>query len=739
MTEQKTTFVLEGKARGFPQVQAEVQRLTGTAAKAVAQQSKDFESMVKKGQGYVTMWSRMRSSAGFPKLAGEAAGYAKQVTDLTKKLEGLANQQVATLREMEGTDAASDAYKELAKNLDHVRDRTSKVREEMRALREANKQAAAEVERYTRDRAQGRGAFSQGLLQGALPGGLIQRGPGALQQAAGTAIGAGARGLAYDRPRTILGGLASSPFTGISGIAQGLAGIPVVGGMLAGQLQTTAGFAGMALQRQSMLRGLAPQLGAGFLPTGPSDAQIAKAQGAILAREYKNLKFPSKVPSDVTRRILELRAGGTEVSSAGVSPWGMGIKEKTPMPWAGAGDQAVTEWKGRQAAAAAGPKMQAVGAAMRGQRRGGVEGAIRAAGLTYGGLSALESTQFAGALSTVGGGTMADLRGQDMLGTAVAAQTKYGVGADVSGQFLRGMRRGGIAGEQGQTAGGVLTRTLADAVELGLKGSEVQEYMRTVAQGISQFQTTGIPFNPRSLKEMTLGLRDAGLAPTRAQTVAQGLTGAAQGIAQRGVQSALDVVMMQTLGGARGGGLQGYIQSMQKLESEGVKGPEMGKLFKVLMGSGGGGAAGQITFHSAMQRMGIPVSWEETGLMQRQAEGRLTDDDRKRLESLQKEWEQGPESAKDLQEQAASLIKQIAPGLKRQSDIQNQQLDVGGKMLGAVQNMEKAAVNINSTFAKEVGPPLTKLTEGILTLTQQVPEIIALVKEFLHRRAPEYK
>lgn len=736
--ERKVSLVVEGRGKGLTQTQTEITKFGAAASKAVADQNKGFELLMRQGQRYGTFWQKFRAAAGFPKMSAEAAIFQKNVISLKQRLADLAKQQNATLNELEKVKKGSDAYNEFADNLKRVQNQIRNTRFELKSLNQEHRKEAGEIVRYQQAVILSRGAFLQGLLQGAVPGGnLIQRGPGALQQAAGAAIGGAARGMLYERPKTILGGMAQTPFQGMQGLATAAQGIPLIGGVLAGQLQATAGFAGMALQRQTALRELLPQIGMekGFFTQRATAGQIEAARAAAGRQTVSNKGM------SIQERAARLSAPGLQLmpqsettiahmpaEAGGPTPRGLTQGE--------AERQAVLEFsreaegvrKGRMAAAEKATKAKFY--------RGGIEEVIRGAGRQYAGMNAIESLQAAGAISQAGGGTFAEMRRQGMIQTGFAAQTGYGVGPEVSGAFLRGARRGGIAGMGGMNAAEAMTKSLSDAVEMGLRGSEVPEYMQIMAAGIQQFQQTGMPINPVSIGDMSRAASGMGLGATRGFAVGAAVSGAAQGLAGRGmIQSPMDILAMQTLGGFKGGGVGGYVKSMTQLEQGGFGGEQMTDFFRKIVQASGGGELGQLGLRQALSGWGVKMGWQESGMVQRHLEGTATPEDTAKLQQILAERVKGMQGPEDLLGNVAELMKEAAPALQRQAAIQNKQLAAGEQMLTAAQNMESATANVNNTFTKNIGPTITKLTEKVEQITVELPALIDAMRDWVRKHS----
>ena len=127
------------------------------------------------------------------------------------------------------------------------------------------------------------------------------------------------------------------------------------------------------------------------------------------------------------------------------------------------------------------------------------------------------------------------------------------MGAETSGAFMASGRRGGLVGGQGKGAES-LSRSLSDAVKLGLTGSDAIKYLQTIASGIAAWEQSGIEFNKDSFRNMTDSLNSSGIAMPRSMNIASGFQNYTQGIGQRGISGGRDLMLLQMMGGFKGGG-----------------------------------------------------------------------------------------------------------------------------------------------------------------------------------------
>jgi len=587
-----------------------------------------------------------------------------------------------------------------------------------------------------------RGGFIQGFAGSmGLP---LQRGPGMMRQAAGQAVGGMARGF---------GG---APFGGVSGVAQGLSGIPIVGGALAGQFTNAMQFGEGALGVQRSRLGMAPFLGVQETGTG---IESARARGRASVRppekEYSGDEIRKAERDAINREALIQNDPKEQLKEASITTGKIllgGAKDVGRLilrSFTGLGEDislrepsAITEFRksrenmskirgeriteaGRKAREEAEAptkqymaEQQAAGEAAARAERAAPFQDIKAAGLRYGGMSEAESLQAAQGLLQVGGGGMRGLNQSGMLETAFAAQTKFGIGADVSGAYLGAGRtgRGGLVGANEGNAPEKMTRAIQDGLRLGLEGSELQDYMAQMAQGIQAWKTTGVPINQNSIGRLGLAITNTtALGGLRGAAIGRGLAGAGQAVAETGVQDPIDLMMLQTMGGFKGGSLEDYEKAQVQLEEMG--GPKgwgkdtMREMVTKLTAAGGGGASGRQVLRKAFGRKGIKMSQAETIALEKGAtqgiEG-LSAKERERFDTIlgeRKTIAEGmPFDAEELQAQAEELMRGYGSAVKRSAGIQNKQNAVGEKMLDTLQNLQESQAEITTAF--------TNLTRG---------------------------
>lgn len=657
---------------------------------------------------------------GFAKLRDEAGRLNKAFKEGSetytkgwKQAEGVTNK---FRKSMEG------AYKALAESR-AARQGVGSVGKEIESL----EKKILKLENAMKRADAASGAFFQGLAQGAGVGEFLQRGPGMRRQIAGRMVGRFARA-----PGAMIAGGMMRGAPGLLGAIQAIPG----GGVIAGPVGAAMGFAGQALQFQRQRLRAAPVLGGFGLAQQIQGAVQGTAQftpGQISeSAERARTEFVESTTKFERRKIEQLKRGPTLPGVTDPQRYFEKREASVAETNRKSGEDAfrlrkeTLEGQNRAARSAAGRDIQ-----------NRFFGPIRQAGRNLAGMNRQQAEQFAAQLGTAGGTT--DPRG--MFGAAVAAQTVFGVGADVSGAFLRAERRGGVVGGPAGAAG--LTQTLADATKLGLEGSEIVDYMRETAEGIRSFAQTGIPLNPRSVAGMAQAMSTMGLQAPRARRVAQGLFSAGQRIAQTGPTSGLDLLMLQQAG-YRGGGMQNLYDAMLQLEEGGIGGPGAQELIRTLAKSGGGGVTGQFAVQRGYKRLtGQTIGLRETQILSKQALGqKLSPEESKRLKTMQDQQKaaaQAPSTPQDLQKLARVMTTKFGPNLEKQAKIQDEQLKQGALMLPAIQKLEESSTAMATAVIDILGPSIADLATIVSDAATKLSDFLQHFQENGASETPKFR
>jgi hypothetical protein len=702
VAEVRTDVVAKFKTQGFAEAQAQAAKIGQETRKAAEQQVKGFDAV---GKG--------------------AKAVDKELGRLQGRLKDLAKDQVAINQAMEAVgDEAAPAYQDLNEKLGKTQKAAQQVERVIRAVTRAFKEQTRASQEM-----QARGGFAQGLIQGAVPGlPFLQRGPGMRRQVVGMAAGRAIRGVA--------GGMVGAPFGGAQSIVQALSSIPG-GGAIAAPIVRAMQQSQQYLQAEQVRMQTLPFLGG----VGMQQAIVGAGQRAIPAAQRAGRRAAAavKVPTiqattQVGRLYLENQA--REVLGLGPKP----INEvETPPEVISMMERLGKTAVGRQMQSAAGADIaenikdlrrrasekaerKTIGAARARARRAFMEGAdIQGLGAELMGVAAPEARQFAAGITQAGGGYGRELGQGRFLESAMAARTLFGVQAPTAGAFLRGGRRGGLVGGLGR-GGPELRSALADAMRLGLEGSEINTYLQEMAAGINEWRQTGVPFNRQSIADMAQGMGQLGLGGVRGAAVAQGFRRAAIGVSREGPQTAAQLLMMQTMGGLN---LQEMtpeaIEEAQIRMEKGEfgKGAET-KFIETMLRATGGGALGRGRVRGALGGMGIQLGAEEMRLMGRRIEGALTPEDEERLQVLQEQRARGGAMAgiaETPEALAAAARRAVPPAVLRQAKLTNQQIATGRMMIKTVQTMEKTANRVTKEITGIMKPALEMFSIKVSDLT----------------------
>jgi hypothetical protein len=526
-------------------------------------------------------------------------------------------------------------------------------------------------------------------------------------------------------------------FGGISGFAQGLSSIPG-GGLIGGQIMNAANMASLALQMQRTQFQNLPFMGGMGLAQ-----QVATARAAALA----GAPAPGATRAQIKAQIAARRAAGgfapaggraelpapeSEVRAAmlGALP-GMGafalprrVRRATPEETqklidanAEKARQALLKQSADQNEARRRAEQRAIT-----ETRERFYQPIQKAGRQYGAMDPTQAMQFASQLARIGGTDPTA-----MMDIAVAAQTRFGLGADVSGAFMRAQRRGGLVG--GGPADAQMTAAIGEAMRLGLQGSEIVDFMQTTAEGIRQFENTGIPINPMSIGGIARSVSALGVGATRGMRIAQGLTGAGQRLAQTGPQGAIDIMMLQQTG-FRGGGLESLMDAMIALE-QGITGPQATAMMEGLVRAGGPGAGGIFTLQRGLKRLGVNVGLGEAKMIAGEIRGGkpgASENIQRIIEEQEKGAAAAPASAADIKGMAELMSTKFAPNLDRQAGLAAQQLTIGKELLSTVQTFQDTTNKMALSVTNLAGPLIEDIADGTNKIVTALQELTSAIK-----------
>jgi hypothetical protein len=783
----RTNLIVSAEAKGFDPTRQQMGKLSEEAVKGLAGQAKGFDEARNSSLTYGKALERI-NKLDFREVQ-------KQIGGLEKNLSELAKQQMAVTEAMSSIDdKASPAYKNLEDNLKSIQDESKSTEREIKSLTNAFKEQAKEAEKASKAKGAFIQGLAQGGLP--FPAPFLQRGPGMGRQVAGMAVGkaltGGARG-AGAMGGAMFGGVQGMA-QAIGAIP--IVGGPLAGQFQAAaqyaqqniQWQRTKleaapyieSFGGMMERRRSMAARSSPYRKA---LQEKENIWARYEQKQEMANEYriaireKQDKARMEATLEEARKkgivsygaeYVSQKAGGVE---AGIADFANKVGEGIKSLWTGKGtvgtlaleerergiekakllrggtlegselsikelykklknqEKVIADYK--DDVLEADKKYRRVEKETEKKYGTGPFRDIGRMGLQLMGVAKPEATQAARAMLATGGGYADQVADQGIIGAGFAAKTRFQIGLETSGAFLGAGRRGGAVGARGQ--GGVAFKeAIAEGLQLGLTGSELNRWMQETAQGIQQFQATGIEINTRSVSALAKDISGAGITGTRATTMARGITGGLQQIGQRGIQSGLDLYMLQTLGGYQGGGSTQYRASLMEIEKlagtikkEGVGGitghSKISDAFKGIMQMAGGDTGGQEgMLQSALRSIGVTVSATETNWLARSLRGEeATPEQLAAISSERTRQSEGRaeltaiEEAGGLEAAARKTVGTYAPGAKAQAALENQQIAVGGKMVGVVLKLEKMALRANTAFTTLAGPTMESVTSSL--------------------------
>lgn len=166
-----------------------------------------------------------------------------------------------------------------------------------------------------------------------------------------------------------------------------------------------------------------------------------------------------------------------------------------------------------------------------------------------------------------GGAAVSDLNNRNYVRASMAAQTTLGVGADVTGAFGLGSRIGAFAGQKNADPAQMLLRAISQSNQLGLSGTEQQEYLSQIADGIRNIERTGIPFQMDTVRNLQSAFTGfSGISSRAAGRFAMGAQQRATDFMEQGPQSAFDMNVFRGQGFS--GGLRSYYDTLEKIGSD---------------------------------------------------------------------------------------------------------------------------------------------------------------------------
>lgn len=598
------------------------------------------------------------------------------------KLVGALGDDFRKFNEQVGKSKDAHAFKGMADDI-------KAMTQAMHDFTAAKKKSADEDEKH----AQRRG-FGMGVLQGAGVGEYFPE-----KGMVGNVLGRGAGRMARAAVMTPLGGM----FSGAAGVQEGLAGIPGVGGMLAGGLAAGLGAAqqaimfeaqkGAALQFQQLqaIRGVTVNPGspAQYIPpyggfttvTTPSTNgfNANSVIGSVMA------KLNSGV-SDALDAVGDLDANAAAITNASMSvnPRLRNNPNRGIMAFGAPGP-------GQQ-----GTTIPAVPASTTGGNAAQWNlGALYNQGVEFGRDKTEAFALMTRALGSAGGTSQ-------QFGDATHAREmlmldRFGVGADAYGGFMRNER------EFGRSGIGAASRAWQAAQGLDLQGSDRTDYMEQIARLLGDSARQGIKIDDDSQNGLARKFALTGVGGERGGDIAFGLGRTARGMSQSGPQNAAQFQMLRTLYGYKGGGLEDYATALRRAERNEVVPGGYDAFMKPIQDYQGGPNSKAFHAMQIMRAYGAPVSFR-TG--ESLASGNI-----------------GPRMKAALNRVALGLDQtaNLTPGTERlAAETRNKKLDAGVPLMGAALALEDAQANAVKSV-KAFARAITTASDLILQASALLP------------------
>jgi len=765
----RTGVVITADAKGFDEALQKILKVNESALQGMKEQAKSYQESQTKVQGLEGQISKLAKTQA--RLFETMAGMKDKGSNVYK---AMAVSLKLAQEESSGLEGAvknlEKAYQSEAKAVQDL----NRANEQLQKTEEKRRQSAEDAAKREDDRKQqteqrSKGAFLQGLTQGAVPGMpplFLERGPGMRRQMLGQMIG-GAAAAPFRMAGRFAGAAVQAPFQGAQGLAQMASALPG-GGIIGGLMGTAVGYAGRAMEWRRQQMEAQPFLGGG-VESFRSRAQLG-ARGANIQQTYgqeANAALQTTEQARAAGRAWDATGGAAKLLPLGISgaiPENIdqlagkspGFKRKN----AELRDIKFAEIESRKKlvedALLAGPRAKAdrelesvrnERARVRARQQAPIYAATRE-GVQYG-MAKDQALQAMTGIVQGGGGRAPEMMKQGMLRAGFAAKSLYGVGPETSGAFLQAGRRGGLVGGPGK-ADQMMTQAIADGLSLGLEGSELVDYMQSMAEGIKQWETTGIPIAPDAIKGMAETFSKAGIAGTRATQMARGVGQFVQGMEERGGPSTgVDLLTLQAFGFTGKGGAAEYEKTIIKMEAAGqqmkeqgvggaMSGP-MGEVMKRIRGMpGGDSSVGRIMLRRIMrEQMGVNMNQEEMVLLDKQFSGeQLTPEEQTKVDLETARRNAGAIEAgavrtpKGLEKAAKGAVP---PELRTQAAIQNKQIAAGEQMIGVVNTMDMAAATLVKSFANLVGD-----AGPVVNLTNKFQDLAGIIEKLSGKKGASF-
>lgn len=618
-----------------------------------------------------------------------------------------------------GTKALNKELSALSKQFRGMRD-SMKDLDKLLSMKDGVKGAAEmrkEIERLNREvdrmsRRGGAGAGASGGIRGGFGVGVLQ-GAGLGEVFVNNGFGRNVAGRMAGRGMRRGASVATSGFSGLGGLAQAAGGIPIAGGFLSGQVSNLMATSQMGMAALRERQRLVPYMGAAALgdemnaarsravganPIAKRDA-LAVTQAGYAAMQ-KAEAARSAPPPIRALDVMDIKSGRlnraalSEARSANVDPATLTIEameaeEKRQT-------LAVRRSRSRQNRAVAKAERGVLGTPMK-----------TITGLGAGmGLGPAEARQLTGDLTQAAGGSLLQFTkgkaGREFLGEAMASQQLLGVGANVSGAFMREANLGNMEGG----AKGALhefRETIRSGMGLALEGSDLQHYMQTTAQAMARFEQTGMALEPASIGQMGRVMAMGGLGGVRGASVGAQVAQAGQRLALSGPSSGVEQIMFRELYGFKGGGIDDFARAQRDAAGGKIQEGGLQRFVKKIIGGKSAGE-GQVRLLEAFKSIGVALGPQEAYALAG-GNSQKTKEIQERLTKAQKRAEE----PLALQQGARDVVPEA---LKRDARIKTMKEGTGMRVVPIAQSLEESQAKVLQQFGR-LAPELNKVSREL--------------------------
>jgi hypothetical protein len=306
---------------------------------------------------------------------------------------------------------------------------------------------------------------------------------------------------------------------------------------------------------------------------------------------------------------------------------------------------------------------------------------------------------------------------------AFAAETQFGVDQSTSAQLFRQQRAG--RGGTTKDATNMLAKAIGAATAQGLEGSEIGEYLDTIAQVQSQAEQKGLKIDTETFTGLGVALsRGLGLEGPQAGRIAGNITSMAQNVVTQGAKGPMDIQMLRAAGFDPEKG--NFLETRRKLAG-GMDASSTFDLLESLVGGEGDALKRGYT----LERSGLGLGTEQAIALQEKlklGKGAF-------MESMAGA---GTGSASDLlagmamtdKSGKATTLGMLTGGIRGQNAVQDQLVAAGGAAAGNVQALQQQAAAMATTMATSLKPFMDPITKNMVQLSKGLESLLRMVGEW---------